>query len=164
MAAHALGMNKIVSEDALRRTLERIDEASSTAWMRPALMHSVRQALDVQVTSGNQHTSVPAKAALARLLKELGDGPDSRRPTLVRGDSGYVNEGILLELERRNCKCRCREGIGNLCAISNQHFAGPVAHRPVSHLSLRPHAQQCRMTGVHEVDDLYRGLFSMVAM
>ena len=106
MAAHALGMNKIVSEDALRRTLERIDEASSTAWMRPALMHSVRQALDVQVTSGKQHTSVPAKAALARLLKELGDGPDSRRPTLVRGDSGYVNEGILLELERRNCKCR----------------------------------------------------------
>ena len=31
---------------------------------------------------------------------ELGDGPDSRRPALVRGDSGYGNEGILLELER----------------------------------------------------------------
>jgi hypothetical protein len=118
VAAHALGMNKIVSEDALRRTLERIDEASSTAWMRPALMHSVRQALDVQVTSGKQHTSVPAKAALARLLKELGDGPDSRRPTLVRCDSGYGNEGILLELERRNCKCHCREGIGNLCHVN----------------------------------------------
>ena len=100
MAAHALGINKIVSEDALRRTLERIDEASSTAWMRPALMHSVRQALDVQVNSGKQHTSVHAKAALGRLLDELGDGPDSRRPALVRGDSGYGNEGILLELER----------------------------------------------------------------
>lgn len=149
VAAQALGMNKIVSEDALRRALERIDEASSMAWMRPALMHSVRQALpwvldidatvkplygrqegaqagynpakpgrpshvlhtfwmgdlrlvlDVQVNSGKQHTSVHAKAALGRLLDELSDGPDSRRPALVRGDSGYGNEGILLELERR---------------------------------------------------------------
>ena len=42
-----------------------------------------------------------AKAALGRLLDELSDGPDSRRPALVRGDSGYGNEGILLELERR---------------------------------------------------------------
>jgi hypothetical protein len=46
VAAQALGMNKVVSEDALRRALERIDEAASTAWMRPALMHSVREALD----------------------------------------------------------------------------------------------------------------------
>ena len=38
VAAQALGMNKVVSEDALRRALERIDEASSTAWMRPALV------------------------------------------------------------------------------------------------------------------------------
>jgi hypothetical protein len=147
VAAQALGMNKVVSEDALRRALERIDEAASTAWMRPALMHSVRQALDkpwvldidatikplygrqegaelgynpakpgrpshvlhtfwvgnlrlvldVQVNSGKQHTSVHAKAALGRLLDELGD----KRPALVRGDSGYGNEGILLELESR---------------------------------------------------------------
>ena len=46
VAAQALGMNKVVSEDALRRALERIDEAASAAWMRPALMHSVREALD----------------------------------------------------------------------------------------------------------------------
>ena len=147
VAAQALGMNKVVSEDALRRALERIDEAASTAWMRPALMHSVREALDkpwvldidatikplygrqegaeigynpskpkrpshvlhtfwvgnlrlvldVQVSSGKQHTSVHAKAALGRLLDELGD----KRPALVRGDSGYGNEGMLLELEGR---------------------------------------------------------------
>jgi hypothetical protein len=147
VAAQALGMNKVVSEDALRRGLERIDLAASTAWMRPALMHSVREALnkpwvldidasikplygrqegaqlgynpgkpgrpshvlhtfwvgnlrlvlDVQVTSGKQHTSVHAKAALGRLLDELGE----QRPALVRGDSGYGNEGILLELESR---------------------------------------------------------------
>jgi hypothetical protein len=58
--------------------------------------------LDVQVNSGKQYTSVHAKAALGRLLDELGNGADSRRPALLRGDSGYGNEGILLELERRN--------------------------------------------------------------
>jgi hypothetical protein len=31
------------------------------------------------------------------LLDELGD----KRPAMVRGDSGYGNEGILLELEGR---------------------------------------------------------------
>lgn len=148
VAAQALGMNKVVSEDALRRALERIDEVASTAWMRPALLHSVREALDkpwvldidatikplygrqegaelgynpakpkrpshalhtfwvgnlrlvldVQVSSGKQHASVHAKAALGRLLDELGD----KRPALVRGDSGYGNEGILLELEGRH--------------------------------------------------------------
>ena len=46
VAARALGMNKVVSEDALRRALERMDEPSSTAWMRPALMHSVREVRD----------------------------------------------------------------------------------------------------------------------
>ena len=147
VAAQALGMNRIVSEDALRRALERIDESASAAWMRPALMHSVREVLDkpwvldidasikplygrqegaelgynaakpgrpshvlhtfwvgnlrlvldVQVSSGKQHASVHAKAALARLLDELAD----RCPALVRGDSGYGNEGILLELETR---------------------------------------------------------------
>jgi hypothetical protein len=147
VAAQALGMNKVVSEDALRRALERIEQTSSTAWMRPALMHSVREALDrpwvldidasikplyghqegaeigynpskpmrpshvlhtflvgnlrlvldVQVSTGKQHTSGHAKAALGRLLDELGD----KRPALVRGDSGYGNEGILIELECR---------------------------------------------------------------
>ena len=46
LAAAALGMNKIVSEDALRRALGRIDEPQATVWMRAALMHSVREALD----------------------------------------------------------------------------------------------------------------------
>ena len=39
--------------------------------------------------------------ALGRLLDELGHGPGGRRPALVRGDSGYGNEGILVELESR---------------------------------------------------------------
>lgn len=148
VAAQALGMQRVISEDALRRALERIDEQASAAWLRPALMSSVREALgqawvldidasikplygrktegaergynphkpgrpshvlhtywvgnlrlvlDVQVNSGKQHSSAHAKVGLARLLDELGD----KRPALVRGDCGYGNEGILLELEQR---------------------------------------------------------------
>lgn len=58
---------------------------------------NLRLVLDVQVSSGKQHTSGHARTALGRLLDELGD----RRPALVRGDSGYGNEGILLTLEER---------------------------------------------------------------
>lgn len=148
VAAQALGMNKVISEDALRRGLEKIDEGAGSAWMRSALLHSVQEALtkpwvldidasikplygrqegaergynphkpgrashvlhtywvgnlrlvlDVLVTSGKQHTSVHAKGRLGCLLNELG----RRRPVLVRGDCGYGNEGILVELEERN--------------------------------------------------------------
>jgi hypothetical protein len=51
----------------------------------------------VQVSSGKQHSSTHAKAALGQLLDELGN----KRPALVRGDSAYGNEGILLTLEAR---------------------------------------------------------------
>jgi len=183
VAAQALGMNKVVSEDALRRALERIDEPTSTAWMRPALMHSVREALskpwvldidasvkplygrqegaergynpakpgrpshtlhtfcvgnlrlvlDVQVSSGKQHTSVHAKAALGRLLDELGDGPEGRRPALVRGDSGYGNEGILLELEGRGQPYLLRlRQTANVQRLVAQQFARQDWSRPDS--------------------------------
>ena len=147
VAAQALGMERIVSEDALRRALSRIDEPASAAWLRPALMNSVRDALDqpwildidasikplygkqegaelgynphkpgrpshvlhtywvgnlrlvldVQLKPGKQHTSAHAKAGLGQLLDDLSD----KRPALVRGDCGYGNEGILVELEQR---------------------------------------------------------------
>jgi Transposase DDE domain group 1 len=147
LAAKALGMNKTVSEDAVRRALERIDETSSAAWLRPALMRSIvgaldrpwildidtsikplygkqqgaeigynphkpgrpshalhtywvgnlRLVLDVQVSPGKQSASLYGKAGLGQLLDELKE----RRPELVRGDCGYGNEGILVELEQR---------------------------------------------------------------
>ena len=55
------------------------------------MVSNLRLVLDVQLSSGRQHASVHIKAALGRLLDELGE----RRPALVRGDSGYGNEGIL---------------------------------------------------------------------
>jgi hypothetical protein len=58
---------------------------------------NLRLVLDVQVSAGKQHSSAHAKARLAQLLDELGE----RRPVMVRGDCGYGNEGILLELEKR---------------------------------------------------------------
>jgi Transposase DDE domain group 1 len=172
-------VHKVVSEDALRRALERMDETASGAWMRPALMHSVREALDkpwvldidasikplyghqegaeigynptkpkrpshvlhtfwvgnlrlvldVQVSSGKQHTSVHAKTALARLLDELGD----KRPAMVRGDSGYGNEGILLELESRSQPYLLRlRQTANVQRLVAQQFARQDWSRPDS--------------------------------
>jgi len=46
VAALALGIRRIVCEDALPRAMERIDEAASSAWMRPGLATSIREALD----------------------------------------------------------------------------------------------------------------------
>jgi Transposase DDE domain len=82
----------------------------------------LRLVLDMQVNSGKQHTSMRAKTALERLLDELGDGPDSRRPTLLRGDSGYGNEGILLELENRNQPYLLRQ-TANVQRLVAQQFA-----------------------------------------
>ena len=41
-----LGMDKIVSEDALRRALARMSADQSQSWLRPQLLSSVRAALD----------------------------------------------------------------------------------------------------------------------
>jgi Transposase DDE domain group 1 len=180
VAAQALGMNKVVSQDGLRRALERIEEPASAAWMRPSLMHSVREALDrpwvldidasikplygkqegaeigynpkkpkrpshvlhtflvsslrlvldVQLSTGKQHSSVHAKAALSQLLDELGD----RRPALVRGDCGYGNESILLELESRSQPYLLRlRQTANVQRLVAQQFAQEDWSRPDSH-------------------------------
>jgi len=49
LAVQALGMNEVVSGDALRRALERIDEVASEGWMRPSLAQSVREAPTAEV-------------------------------------------------------------------------------------------------------------------
>jgi len=147
VAAQALGLNGLVSEDSVRRALKAMELAASEDWMRGALMDSVRDALDrpwvldidatvkplyghqegaevgynphkpgrpshvlhtfwignlrlvldAVLSSGKQHTSGHAKAALGRLLDELGE----RGPALVRGDCGYGNEDIIDVCEQR---------------------------------------------------------------
>lgn len=47
VAAQALGMTRIVSEDTVRRGLQRIDADASERWLCPALTHSVHEALAV---------------------------------------------------------------------------------------------------------------------
>jgi hypothetical protein len=101
--------------------------------MRPShvlhtfLVSNLRLVLDVQVSAGKQHTSGHAKAALGQLLDELGD----RRPALVRGDSGYGNEGILLTLEQRQqpylLRLRQTKNVQRLVA---QQFASQDWSRP----------------------------------
>ena len=48
---------------------------------------NLRLVLDVQVSSGKQHSSLHAKAGLGTLLDEL---DANRHPKLVSGDSGYT--------------------------------------------------------------------------
>lgn len=149
VAAKALGLRGMVSEDSVRRALAAMPPDASDAWMRQSLMASVRQALDrpwvldidatikplygrqegaelgynphkpgrpshvlhtfwignlrlvldAVLTSGKQHSSGHAKAAMGRLLDELGD----QAPALVRGDCGYGNgnEDIIELCEQR---------------------------------------------------------------
>lgn len=147
VAAKALGLQGMVSEDAVRRALKAMEPTESEPWMRGAVMASVREALerpwvldldatikplygrqegakvgynphkpgrpshvlhtfwignlrlvlDAVLSSGKQHTSGHAKAALGRLLDELGD----KAPALVRGDCGYGNEDIIDVCEQR---------------------------------------------------------------
>ena len=55
LAAQALDMNRVVSKDALRRALERINEAASTAWMGPVLQHSVRPSAEPTLGAGHRY-------------------------------------------------------------------------------------------------------------
>jgi len=45
VAAQALGMRRVVSEDAVRRALQQIESGAAESWMRTALMDSVKSAL-----------------------------------------------------------------------------------------------------------------------
>jgi len=147
VAAQALGLKGLVSEDSVRRALKAMEHAATQPWMREALMRSVRDALDrpwvmdidatvkplyghqegaeigynphkpgrpshvlhtfwvgnlrlvldAQLSPGKEHSSGHAKAALGRLLDELGE----RGPELVRGDCGYGNQDIIDVCEQR---------------------------------------------------------------
>jgi len=59
---------------------------------------NLRLVLDAQLSPGKQHSSGHAKAALGRLLDELGE----RGPALVRGDCGYGNEDLIDVCEQRD--------------------------------------------------------------
>jgi hypothetical protein len=164
VAAQALGLRGLVSEDSVRRALKAIEPQASEPWMRGALMDSVRDALDrpwvpdvdatikplyghqegaeigynphkpgrpshvlhafwvgnlrlvldAHPSAGKQHTSSHGKAALARLLDELG----ARGPALVRGDCGYGNEDTIDVCEQRECAYLLRRRIKDDVALT----------------------------------------------
>jgi Transposase DDE domain group 1 len=143
-----LGMEKIVSEDAIRRAFKAIDETEGATWLRQHLafcvepllaepwilgvdttikplyghqegavlgynpkkpgrpshcyhtysMASTRLVLDVDVCPGDQHASKHSAPSLWALLDRL---PRDLWPALLRGDSGFGNEGIMREAEAR---------------------------------------------------------------
>lgn len=56
----------------------------------------LQQVLDSQLTEGHRASAL-ARAGLEQLLDDL----DDKALVLVRGDSGYGNEGILVTFEQR---------------------------------------------------------------
>jgi hypothetical protein len=143
-----LGMDKVISEDALRNAIRRIPEVEGTAWLdqhlarsvtalldaawildtdttvkplygkqegavvsynpkkpgRPShsyhtyLMAGLRQVLGVEVHAGHEHA---ARHTQPGLLKILDDLPAQKKPKLVRGDSGFGNDPLMIALEAR---------------------------------------------------------------
>jgi hypothetical protein len=61
-------------------------------------MASTRLVLDVDVSPGDEHTSKHSAPSLWLLIDHL---PRDLWPTLLRGDSGFGNEGIMREAEAR---------------------------------------------------------------
>jgi hypothetical protein len=62
------------------------------------LMAGLRLVLGVEVCAGNQHSAKHAQPGLLRVLDAL---PPERKPRLVRGDSAFGNDSLMLELETR---------------------------------------------------------------
>ena len=147
--AELLGLQGVVSEDAVRRGLGKIDEKGGEMWCRHHLDYAcfaalgepwildvdttikplfgrhqegavksfnphkpgrpshayhtymaanLRLVLDVEVQAGDRHTSNHTAPGLWGLLDRLGR---DRWPAMLRGDSGFGNEPIMSEAERR---------------------------------------------------------------
>ena len=78
--------------------------------------------LDVEVQGGNASAAKHSLPRLCQLLERL--APEER-PTLVRGDNAFGNEGVMLEMEamgqRYLFKLRQTAGVKRLIARQWQH-------------------------------------------
>lgn len=71
VAAKALGLQGMVSEDSVRRALKAMEPADSEPWVRGALMASVREALDRPwVLASTPHRPLPAGRRRRRTAQE----------------------------------------------------------------------------------------------
>jgi hypothetical protein len=120
-------MNKVVSEDAVRRAFAAIDEDGDAVWVRRHLdyctappgavtgynpkkpgrpsrsyptysMAGARLVLDVDVVAGNAHSSKHFAPGLWALLDRI---PRDLWTALLRAEAGFGNESIMREAERR---------------------------------------------------------------
>ena len=122
-----LGMERVVSEDAVRRALKKMPETDAEVWLRrhldettlpllgvpwildvdatvkPLFGHQegwvagLRLVLDVEVKAGNEHSSAHSAPALWGLLDRLGR---DRWPWLLRGDADFGTERIMSRAEQ----------------------------------------------------------------
>ena len=147
VAPRILGMNKIISDESLRRALahlapapckysseeERaaraIQLAKSTAWMDKALGESTQESLrtpwilDAEVQSGKASAAKHSLPRLCQLIERL---VPEERPALVRGDSAFGNQGVMAEMERteQHYLFKLRQTAGVKCLIKRQWQQG----------------------------------------
>jgi hypothetical protein len=121
-----LGMSKVVSEDALRRALAKIDETAGMQWLQAHLDYCVRPLLDepwvldvdatIKPLYGHQEGAVvgynPRKPGRPshcyhtymlsdlRLVLRVEVHSRERWPRLLRGDAEWGNEGVMARAER----------------------------------------------------------------
>jgi hypothetical protein len=62
------------------------------------IMANTRLILDVEVTAGNEHTSLHAQPGLWKLIDSL---PEGKKPSLLRGDCAFGNESFMSGAETR---------------------------------------------------------------
>jgi len=115
VAALALGMDKVVSEDALRRALERIDEAGSAAWLRSSLQHSVREALDRPWVLDIDASIKPLYGRQEGA--EIGYDPSNpMRPSHVLHTFLVANLRLVLDVQISSSPCQLNTTASPVCA------------------------------------------------
>jgi hypothetical protein len=112
-----LGMKEVVSGDAVRRGLDKIEEGAGMAWLQGHFDYTTRPLLsepyghqEGAVVSYNPHKpSRPSHSYRCYMMGNLRlvlavylDGLSAElRPWLIRGDVGFGNEPVMREAERR---------------------------------------------------------------
>lgn len=102
--APLLGMNKIVSEDSVRRALLKISEPESIEWLTTELKNCYSEILhipwilDVEVMPGDENAS---SYILPYLFSWLDSIPIEHRPEFIRGDCSFGTDRVMRECEKR---------------------------------------------------------------
>jgi hypothetical protein len=133
VAAAALGMARVVSEDALRRALEGMGETASAPWLRPSLLRSVREALDRPWVLDIDASIKPLYGRQEGA--EIGYSPSKpMRPSHVLHTFLVINLRLVLDVQHMHVARRPSRGSSAQASSTPAHT--PRRHSAVCWMSL----------------------------